>query len=701
MRLSLLIAPPIIFSLSLSGCSDDGSAHDGDIEERCDNGVDDDGDGAIDCEDPVCSDAPSCAGETIEFCDDGVENDGDGLADCDDPDCAGALACTASCAHPIVVDDPMSLSETTTGRLDVGDGACLAAGGTDAVFAVTPRYGDLLEIVLSSEADLGVYVQTSCGDEATQLRCVDQTSEPNAVEKLTLTDVSVGETLYVVVSGANAGEAGAFHLSVESRQIECGDGRIDGEEECDDGNTEADDGCDETCKAERVGEVEPNDDGTPEPGGGVQGNDFDAGNANGPFSDDIVIDAAVSPVGDEDVYEFRNEDDYAASLRIDLYAAELGVGVACGQLIDTQLHLRAADGALLASNDDRDEGDDACSGLDFIIPAGESVFAHVLDFGDNTEIAGYLVRASLASCGDELREGLEQCDDGNNTPGDGCDADCRVESECGNGTTEPGEECDDGNTASGDGCSGDCELESDCGNGFPDPDEECDDGNREPGDGCDETCRRETVCGDGNFESGEECDDGNQEPGDGCDAECQVESVSESEPNDDGTPGTSGLGIAGDDFSADNADGPFSADVILEASLAPAGDEDVFAITNSGSAASSVRFDIYNVTTGFGRSCGTSIDTGLNIRDAAGVLLQSNDNRAGSADRCSGVDFLVAAGQTVYAHVTDFGDNSPIATYFLQIHLSVCGDGVLEGLEQCDDGNNVAGDGCDADCVSE
>jgi cysteine-rich repeat protein len=31
----------------------------------------------------------------------------------------------------------------------------------------------------------------------------------------------------------------------------------------------------------------------------------------------------------------------------------------------------------------------------------------------------------------------------------------------------------------------------------------------------------------------------------------------------------------------------------------------------------------------------------------------------------------------------------------------VCGNGTPEGLEQCDDGNNVSGDGCRNDCTRE
>ncbi len=56
--------------------------------EDCQNGIDDDGDGLIDCHDPDCADKPYCAG--IEVCGDCIDNDGDGLTDYDDPDCCSS-----------------------------------------------------------------------------------------------------------------------------------------------------------------------------------------------------------------------------------------------------------------------------------------------------------------------------------------------------------------------------------------------------------------------------------------------------------------------------------------------------------------------------------------------------------------------------------------------------------------------------------
>src|SRR5438093_1626559 len=61
---------------------------------------------------------------------------------------------------------------------------------------------------------------------------------------------------------------------------------------------------------------------------------------------------------------------------------------------------------------------------------------------------------------------------------------------CGNGIVEDGEECDAGNNAPCDGCSASCTTEG-CGNGVVECDEQCDDGARNgtTGDGCDASCR--------------------------------------------------------------------------------------------------------------------------------------------------------------------------------------------------------------------
>jgi cysteine-rich repeat protein len=87
--------------------------------------------------------------------------------------------------------------------------------------------------------------------------------------------------------------------------------------------------------------------------------------------------------------------------------------------------------------------------------AGEAYTA-----GDGTVGTPYILARGVTSlgCGDGTVLGAEECDDGNNVDGDGCDANCRVEA-CGNGVLQAGEQCDDGNLTPGDGCSEQCTFE--------------------------------------------------------------------------------------------------------------------------------------------------------------------------------------------------------------------------------------------------
>lgn len=63
------------------------------------------------------------------------------------------------------------------------------------------------------------------------------------------------------------------------------------------------------------------------------------------------------------------------------------------------------------------------------------------------------------TCGNDLLEAHELCDDGNLANGDGCDINC-TPTGCGNGIQTTGEACDDGNTLSDDGCDQLCRVEA-------------------------------------------------------------------------------------------------------------------------------------------------------------------------------------------------------------------------------------------------
>ncbi|MBZ4415477.1 lamin tail domain-containing protein [Myxococcus sp. RHSTA-1-4] len=97
-------------------------------------------------------------------------------------------------------------------------------------------------------------------------------------------------------------------------------------------------------------------------------------------------------------------------------------------------------------------------------------------------------RLVLAALGAVLLFHAGCSDDPKPCEGDGCGVAPAV---CGNNVQEPGEQCDDGNTTDGDGCQADCTpAQVTCGNGSVESTESCDDGNRLDGDACPSNCQQ-------------------------------------------------------------------------------------------------------------------------------------------------------------------------------------------------------------------
>ena len=460
----------------------------------------------------------------------------------------------------------------------------------------------------------------------------------------------------------------------------CGDGTLAGSEMCDDGNAAPDDGCGDACAVE---------DGyacTGEPsvcdticGDGLLtgGEPCDDGNA---ASDDGCSDACAVEAG----YDCTGEPSACASI--------------CGD-------------GILAGGEACDDGDtsvnDGCSDVCGIELGWSCV--------DQPSVC-------TTGCGDGIIAGAEICDDGDPVGGDGCSAVCVVEpgfvcagapsacdAICGDEIVTGGEACDDGDLIGGDGCSAACAVEVGftcggqpsecsgiCGDALIRGAEGCDDGNTMNGDGCTATCAIQpgyacngepsacaTVCGDGIRLASEPCDDGNLAGGDCCSAACTIEPGCEVEPNS--------TAPTANDFAA------LAIGEEVRGQVSPAQDRDFYSFTVPAGVVGSFTAQ---TSDGWSSTCASfALDSEITLYNSASVAILNNDDSGGS---CSSVSTASLAAGVYYVEVKA-SDSLPFLqfNYTLSTNLIVCGDMLLEGTEECDDGNVMNGDGCDSGCQIE
>jgi cysteine-rich repeat protein len=345
-------------------------------------------------------------------------------------------------------------------------------------------------------------------------------------------------------------------------------------------------------------------------------------------------------------------------------------------------------------------------------------------------------------CGDGLAEGGEECD----PPGNGCDANCLWI--CGDGVAHPPTEPCDSNGVNTAGCDSDCTLPA-CGDGLTNTaaGEACDDGGESAtcdanctlvscGDGtlnetageecdppngvdCDANCNRIASCGDGVIDAGEQCDDGNTTSGDGCSATCQSESNDACANAFPVCPGNynGSTATATVDGSASCGSSSSTRDVWYRYTATANG-------TLTAETCSAASYDTV-----------VSIHSGC--PGTTGNQLACNDDTTGCGgnNRSSRVSTSVVAGNSYLIRVS--GWNGNFGTFTLTVTgpacASICGNGVSEpgeqcddgdadntdacldtcqnatcgdgflwaGVEECDDGNTTDGDGCSATCRTE
>ena len=255
------------------------------------------------------------------------------------------------------------------------------------------------------------------------------------------------------------------------------------------------------------------------------------------------------------------------------------------------------------------------------------------DDGNSNNTDGCSNACALASCGNSTVDMGEMCDDGNTNQTDACVM-CHT-AICGDGFTRAGvEQCDDGNTTNGDNCSSTCRIEV-CGNMIIDPGELCDDGNSSNTDACTNGCQL-AFCGDNFVRSGiEQCDDGNTVNGDLCSSQCRLEGCGN---------GTLDPGEQCDDSNTNPGDG----------------------------CSATCRFE----------ACGNGLlDPGEQCDDNNNVNTDSCNNCQNA--RCG--DGVVRIG----VEECDGGANCSA-----NCTIQICGNGIIDPGEQCDDDNLVNGDGC-------
>jgi len=245
--------------------------------------------------------------------------------------------------------------------------------------------------------------------------------------------------------------------------------------------------------------------------------------------------------------------------------------------------------------------------------------------------------------------------------------------------TKPTEQCDDGNDnpvdGAGDTCSPKCNTPvagQVCGNGVVEGDEECDDGGTVDGDNnCDHRCLIENgPCGNGVLDPGEECDDGNRLNGDDCDLDCKVEfAYNDSDYCGDGAVNN---GATGNQLASGFPADLESALSVKFSSVAP----------NQGATAA---FCMIGAT---GADLPTSQASLQAKADDCLAFYQQNIAVCGNGVQNAGE--ACDDGNTV--------DNDGCDS---NCTVTGCGNGILNPGEACDDGNLVSGDGCDASCQVE
>jgi hypothetical protein len=147
------------------------------------------------------------AADTEDACDNGVDDDADGRMDCDDTDCGEQCAdLLAACsALPVVPTLPETLLGSTLGKPSLTESTCMGADAPEALFRVRiPGAGTLTVEVPENH---GVSVRTACVHSRTEEFC---SATPGPVD----IGFEYGTDFYLVVEALDPLNAAEFEMPI-------------------------------------------------------------------------------------------------------------------------------------------------------------------------------------------------------------------------------------------------------------------------------------------------------------------------------------------------------------------------------------------------------------------------------------------------------------------------------------------------------
>jgi len=174
----------------------------------CDDGTDNDRDGAADCLDADCFGYTVC----LEICDDTADNDGDGDVDCMDSDCFTDPACETCPAETASGTGAMVASGDTTGGTGNRLPSCGGSGNDTTVAFTAPTTGSYTFDTMGSSFDTTLSVLIGGCVDGVEIACNNDDTVLSPQSSVTV-DLAMGDEVIVVIDGFGGAE-GTWQLNV-------------------------------------------------------------------------------------------------------------------------------------------------------------------------------------------------------------------------------------------------------------------------------------------------------------------------------------------------------------------------------------------------------------------------------------------------------------------------------------------------------